>query len=103
MREHCDRGNTLLFASPRETEITALASEICLFSRTTLIARGTLDDLRRYVDTQETIRVRVQDKASLLAERVSKLAGVHRCEATDRTVTPTGSTASLFNDKFGRL
>lgn len=95
LREHCDRGNTLLFASPREAEITALASEICLFSRTTLVARGTLDHLRQYLDSQETIIVRVQDRASLLAERVSPLSGVLRCESTDRTVTIQASPGSI--------
>ncbi|NBF39528.1 MAG: ATP-binding cassette domain-containing protein [Spirochaetes bacterium] len=95
LRQHCDRGNTLLFASPRETEVSALASEICLFSRTALIARGTLDDLRRYVDTHETIIVRVQDQASSLVERFSSLSGVLRCEATDSTVTIHASPGSI--------
>jgi ABC-type multidrug transport system ATPase subunit len=95
LRDHCDRGNTLLFASPREAELIALASEICLFSKTSLVARGTPDHLRRYVDTRETIIVQVQDRASLLAERLSSLSDVLRCEATERTVTIQASSGSI--------
>lgn len=95
LQDHCDRGRTLLFASPREAEITSLASEICLFNRTTLVARGTLEHLRRYVDTQETIVVQLQDRASLFAERVSSLAGMEQCEVSDRTVTIQASPGAI--------
>lgn len=95
LREHCDRGNTLLFASPREEECEGLASEICLFNRTTLVARGTMNHLQKYVDTQESIVVRVQDQASLLVEPISSLSGVLNCKATDRTVTIQASPGTI--------
>lgn len=95
LREHCDRGKTLLFTSPREQEIIGLSSEICLFSRSALVARGTLDHLRQYLGTQETIVVRVQERAALLVDRLSTLAGVLGCEATDSVVTIYGSPGAI--------
>ena len=86
LRDHCDRGNTLLFTSPREEEIVEFASEVCLFNQTTLIARGTLDHLRRYLDSQETVFVRVQSQASLLVSQFLGLPGVLRCDHTANTV-----------------
>lgn len=95
LREHCDRGKTLLFTSPREEEIIGLSSEICLFSRSALVARGTLDHLRQYLGTQETIVVRVQGRASLLVERLSALSGVLGCEAHDAVVTIQASPGAI--------
>ena len=95
LREHCDRGNTLLFTSPREEEIIGLSSEICLFSRSALVARGTLDHLRQYLGTQETIVVRVQEQSSALVERLSALSGVLGCEVAGSVVTIQASPGAI--------
>jgi ABC-2 type transport system ATP-binding protein len=87
LRDFCDRGNTLLFTSPREEEITGLASEICLFDRTGPVARGTLDHLRQYLDGRETILVRVQERAELLGSRLRALAGVLDYSETRDSIT----------------
>ncbi len=95
LRDHCDRGNTLLFASLREAEITAIATDICLFDQSTLVARGTLDHLREYLDARETIVVRVHDRAALLADRVGTLSGVLGCEERGDTVYIYASPDSI--------
>lgn len=95
MRDHTNRGNTLLFSSPRADDIQTLASEICLFSATSLVARGTLEHLQQYVETQETIHITVQSGAAQLLEPISSMPGVIQSRATDSTVTIQAKPGSI--------
>lgn len=95
IRDHANRGNSLLFTAPRAGDVQALASEICLFNETGLVARGTLEHLQQYAEAQETILVTVQNQAARLLEPVSSLPGVIQSSATDSVVTIQAEPGSV--------
>jgi len=95
LRDHCAAGHTLLFASPREEEILALATEICLFDRTSLIAHGTIDHLRQYVAMEEMISIRVQEGVEQAAAVLRSLAGVTSCTIAGDTVLLEAARGTL--------
>lgn len=94
LQDHCRRGNTLLFSSPREAEISRIATEICLFKSSSIVARGTLEDLRQSLAHSETIRVRVQDHGARLHRIAEALPGTPSHQVKSNTLTlrvPPGS------------
>ncbi len=80
------QGTTLLYATHYMEEAQAIASQVVIMDRANVIAQGTVDELVKSVQSQETIRLEVAYPGDDLLERLRNLDGVTRVTQTGNQI-----------------
>ena len=72
------RGTTILYATHYMEEAQAIASRVVIMDRANVIAQGTVDELVKSIQSEETIRLEVISSGDGLLHQLRELDGVTR-------------------------
>jgi len=87
LQEFISQGNTLVFSSPRSSEITQLASIIWLFQQKAPLAHGSLESLALSVDTPERIHLKVRSGIEKLQEKIAHVTEVSTISMVEQNLS----------------
>lgn len=92
-----EKSITVLYTSHYMEEVEYLCQRVAIIDHGTLIAQGTLDEVRRLVGTDTTVRLKVGNTDDELVEAAAAVPGVHQAKREN------GSIVALVSDAASTL
>lgn len=77
------QGSTIIYTSHYMEEVEAICTRIAIMDKGRVIARGTKDELKDLVSTEETITLEVANITYTLVDQLKKLPGVKECSLSE--------------------
>lgn len=97
------QGSTILYTSHYMEEVDEICTQIAIMDQGRVIARGSSDELKAMITSEEKIEIELSDVNHTIADEVKKLNGVIECSLNGKLLTVMSKKNSGVIGKVGTV
>ena len=97
------QGSTILYTSHYMEEVDEICTQIAIMDQGRVIARGTSDELKAMITSEEKIEIELSDVNHTIVDVVKKLKGVLECSLEGKLLTVLSKKNSGVIGKVGMV